>query len=82
MDLIDRIPESNLLIRESVCGRTLSESGAELRRLGWKVVGAVRVSRSLLIITARTLNQHALLYARHGRICSVNFGRPGMFHFN
>jgi hypothetical protein len=82
VDVNDSIPETNRLIRSSVCGRSLRECGSQLKKLGWKVVGAVRISRSLSIITARNINQHALLYARRGRVCTVNFSRPGSFRYN
>ena len=76
------ISEGNLNVLASIYGCTLPESVQHLHRMGWKIVGAVQMSKSLSVITARTLDQHALMYARHGRICTINFGRPGSFTFN
>lgn len=73
--------ESNLNVFTSVYGCTLPDSVVHLNRLGWRVVGAVQISSTLSIITARTRDQHALMYARRGKICSINFGRPGAFIF-
>ncbi len=75
------IPESNLNVFANIYGCTLPESMKHLQSMGWKIVGAVQMSKSLSVITARTLDQHALMYARHGRICTINFGRPGSFTF-
>ncbi len=77
----ENIPESNLSVLTSVYGCTLPDTVINLNRIGWKVVGAVQMSRTLSVITARNRNQHALMYARDGKICSVNFGRPGHFTF-
>lgn len=82
MGKYEGIPESNLMVLSSIYGCTLPDTMKNLNRLGWKIVGAVQMSKTLSVITARNLNQHALLYARHGKICTVNFGRPGSFKFN
>ena len=65
------------VVMQSVCGCTLTETSARLEHMGWRVSKPSQISKGISVVTAVSKQRHMILYAKHGRVWTVNFGRPG-----
>ena len=64
------------VVLQSVTGCSVDETFARLEHMGWRLAKPVQVSKGISIITAVSKKRYMVLYAKHGRVWTANFGRP------
>jgi hypothetical protein len=64
------------VVLQSITGCTVDETFARLKHMGWRLAEPVQLSKGISLITAVSKKRHMVLYTKHGRVWTANFGRP------